>query len=97
MGENIPFRTKADYDNYLARLALVPARMKAYGDISVKAAREGYVAAVRCDERRSPGRSPAMVPPTSTKSPFYAPFAASAAARRIRAPTGRACRRGRGT
>jgi uncharacterized protein (DUF885 family) len=43
MAENIPFRSYADYDNYLARLGLVPDRMKSYGDISAKAAREGFV------------------------------------------------------
>jgi uncharacterized protein (DUF885 family) len=41
-GENIPMRTRVDYDNYLGRLALVPARMKSYSDMSVKAAGEGY-------------------------------------------------------
>jgi uncharacterized protein (DUF885 family) len=43
MAETIPFRSARDYDNYLARLELVPDRMKSYGEISVKAAREGYV------------------------------------------------------
>ena len=43
MAENIPFRSYADYDNYLARLELVPDRMRSYGEISAKAAREGYV------------------------------------------------------
>lgn len=43
MGENIPFRSYADYDNFLARLEQVPDRMKSYGEISAKAAREGFV------------------------------------------------------
>ena len=43
-------RTKADYENYLARLALVPARMQAYSDMSVKAANEGVHAGLRMDE-----------------------------------------------
>ena len=43
MAENIPFRSAADYDNYLARLEQVPDRMRSYGEISLKAAREGFV------------------------------------------------------
>ena len=74
MGENIPMRTKADYDNYLARLALVPARMKSYSDISVKAAGEGYTQA--CEWMKTlPGSTLAMVPADVTRSPFYGPFA----------------------
>jgi len=74
MGENIPMRTKADYDNYLARLALVPARMKSYSDISVKAAGEGYTQA--CEWMKTlPGSTLAMVPADVTQSPFYGPFA----------------------
>ena len=76
MGENIPMRTKADYDNYLARLALVPARMKSYGDMSVKAAGEGYTQA--CEWMKTlPGSTLAMVPADVTQSPFYGPFAAT--------------------
>ena len=76
MGENIPMRTKADYENYLARLALVPARMQAYSDISVKAADEGYTQA--CAWMKSmPGQTLALVPADVTQSPFYGPFAAS--------------------
>jgi uncharacterized protein (DUF885 family) len=43
MADSIPFRSAADYDNYLARLELVPERMRAYGEMSVKAANEGFV------------------------------------------------------
>jgi len=43
MAENMPFRSAADYDNYLARLELVPDRMRSYGEISVKGASEGFV------------------------------------------------------
>jgi uncharacterized protein (DUF885 family) len=76
MGENIPMRTKADYDNYLARLALVPARMKSYSDISVKAAAEGYTQA--CEWMKTlPGSTLAMVPADVTRSPFYGPFSAT--------------------
>lgn len=74
MGENIPMRTKADYENYLARLALVPARMQSYGEMSAKAANEGYTQA--CEWMKTlPGSTLAMVPEDVTKSPFYGPFA----------------------
>lgn len=74
MGEGIPMRTRADYENYLARLALVPARMKSYGEISAKAAAEGYTQA--CEWMKTlPGSTLAMVPSDITKSPFYGPFA----------------------
>src|SRR4029453_4537504 len=43
MAETMPFRSARDYDNYLARLELVPDRMRSSGEISLKAAREGYV------------------------------------------------------
>ena len=43
MADNQPFRVQADYANYLERLAKVPARMRSYGEISAKAAREGFV------------------------------------------------------
>ena len=76
MGENIPMRTKEDYDNYLARLALVPARMKAYSDMSVKAANEGFTQA--CEWMKTlPGSTVGLVPADVTKSPFYGPFAAT--------------------
>jgi uncharacterized protein (DUF885 family) len=39
---NVPQKTAADFDNYLARLSLVPERLRSYGAISVKAAREGF-------------------------------------------------------
>ncbi|GAA4753571.1 DUF885 domain-containing protein [Sphingomonas daechungensis] len=76
MGENIPMRDKADYENYLARLTLVPARMKAYSDMSVKAANEGYTQA--CEwMRKLPEQTLAFVPADPTQSPFYGPFAGS--------------------
>src|SRR5256885_14339011 len=39
---SLPLRTAADYDNYLARLALVRSRIDAYGTMSADAARRGY-------------------------------------------------------
>ncbi len=76
MGENIPMRTKADYENYLARLALVPARMQAYSDMSVKAAAEGYTQACAW-MKTMPASTLALVPADVTQSPFYGPFAAT--------------------
>jgi uncharacterized protein (DUF885 family) len=76
MGENIPMRTRADFDNYLARLALVPVRMKSYSDMSVKAAGEGYTQA--CEWMKTlPGTTLAMVPADVTQSPFYGPLNAT--------------------
>ncbi len=74
IAENQPFRTLADYQNYLKRIALVPQRMEAYGEISVKAAREGYtqpcvtLAGFPATIRGSIAADPAQ-------SRFYLPFA----------------------
>jgi uncharacterized protein (DUF885 family) len=43
MADSLALPHPADYRNYLARLALVPDRMRAYGELSAKAAREGFV------------------------------------------------------
>jgi uncharacterized protein (DUF885 family) len=76
LGEGLPFRTRADYDNYLARLALVPARMKAYSDLSVLAANQGYtqpcVTMTGFD-----GTISGSIAADPTKSRFYVPFAAT--------------------
>ena len=77
MGENIPMRTKADYENYLARLALVPARMQAYSDMSVKAADRGLHAGLRMDEDHACLDARAWFRPTSPSRRFYGPFAAA--------------------
>jgi uncharacterized protein (DUF885 family) len=75
MAENIPFRSYADYDNYLARLGLVPDRMKSYGDISAKAAREGFVQP--CVTMTGfPSTITGNVVADPTQSRLYAPFAA---------------------
>ena len=74
MGEQLAFRTRADYDNYLARLALVPSRMKAYSDMSVMAAKQGYtqpcVTMTNFAETIS-----GTITTDPAKSRFYAPFA----------------------
>ena len=76
LGEQLPFHTRADYDNYLARLALVPARMKAYSDLSVLAANQGYTqpCVTMTGFAATISGSIAADP---TKSRFYAPFAAT--------------------
>lgn len=75
LGETLPFRTKADYDNYLARLALVPSRMKAYAEISRKAAREGFVQPC-VTLVRMPETITGQIEDDPARSRFYAPFAA---------------------
>ncbi|WP_309602027.1 DUF885 domain-containing protein [Sphingomonas sp.] len=75
MGEGQPFRTFADYDNYLARIAFVPARMRDYGAISVKAASEGFVQP--CATMTGfPATITGVITTDPAKSRFYAPFAA---------------------
>jgi uncharacterized protein (DUF885 family) len=75
MADGIPFRAAADYDNYLARLELVPDRMRSYGEISVKAAREGYVQpCVTMTNFASTITGNISADPA--KSRFYEPFAA---------------------
>ncbi len=69
-----PFRTRADYDNYLARIALVPERMQAYGEISSAAAREGFVQP--CVTLTGfPDTISGNIADDPAKSRFYAPFA----------------------
>ncbi len=73
MGEQQPFRTYADYDNYLARIGFVPARMTENGAISVKAAREGFVQPCITMEG-FPATITGVIASDPTKSRFYAPF-----------------------
>ncbi len=75
MGEGQPFRTYADYDNYLARIGFVPDRMRDYGAISVKAASEGFVQP--CATMTGfPATITGVITVDPAKSRFYAPFAA---------------------
>lgn len=76
MAEGLSFASAEDYRNYLARLALVPDRMKAYSDLSVKAAREGYVQPC-VTMTRFPETISGVVTADPTSSRFYAPFAAA--------------------
>ncbi len=75
MAETMPFRSTADYENYLARLELVPDRMRNYGDISLKAAREGFVQP--CVTMTNFGSTiTGNISADIAQSRFYAPFAA---------------------
>jgi uncharacterized protein (DUF885 family) len=75
MAETIPFRSAADYDNYLARLELVPDRMRSYGEISSKAASEGYVQPC-VTMTNFASTITGNLTPDIAQSRFYAPFAA---------------------
>ena len=74
LAEQLPFRTRADYDHYLARLALVPDRMRAYSDMSVTAARQGFTqpcVTMTGFEQTITG----VITADPAKSRFYLPFA----------------------
>ncbi|HYC96265.1 MAG TPA: DUF885 domain-containing protein [Sphingomicrobium sp.] len=75
MADTIPFRSAADYDNYLARLELVPDRMRSYGEISTKAAREGFVQPC-VTMTNFASTITGNLTTAVTQSRFYAPFAA---------------------
>ncbi|MBA3527310.1 MAG: DUF885 domain-containing protein [Pseudomonadota bacterium] len=74
IGETQPFRTNADYENYLERIAAVPDRMRSYGEISVKAASEGFVQPC-VTMARFPATISGNISADPAKSRFYAPFA----------------------
>ena len=76
MGEQQAFRSYVDYDNYLARIAHVPDRMRDYAAISVKAAGEGFVQP--CVTMTGfPKTITGVIAADPAKSRFYAPFAGS--------------------
>ncbi len=79
IGEAQPFRSTADYENYLERIAQVPDRMRSYGEINLKAAREGYVQPC-VTMTRFPNTISGNISADATKSRFYAPFAGSSPA-----------------
>ena len=71
---SVPLRTRADYDNYLSRLALVKSRIDAYGAMSAEAARKGY--AQPCVSIGSlPQSISGIVSADPSRSRFYEPFA----------------------
>ena len=75
IGEQQPFRTYADYDNYLARIGQVPAQMLNMIDISRKAAKEGFVQPCVTLTTFEPTIT-GVIAAEPAKSRFYAPFAA---------------------
>ena len=73
---SLPLRTAADYDNYLARLALVRSRIDAYGSMSADAARRSY--AQPCvSVTNIPASINGVVAADPTQSRFYQPFTAA--------------------
>ena len=74
IGETQAFHDKADYENYLARIALVPERMRSYGEISRKAAQEGFVQPC-VTLTNFPNTISGNIAADPTQSRFYAPFA----------------------
>jgi uncharacterized protein (DUF885 family) len=74
LGEQQPFHTYADYDNYLARIAQLPEVMGNIASISAKGAREGYVqpCVTLANVENSITGAIAADP---AKSRFYTPFA----------------------
>lgn len=73
MSESMPFRTARDFENYLARLELVPDRMKSYGEISLKAAREGFVQPC-VTMTNFASTITGNITPDIAQSRFYSPF-----------------------
>ena len=75
LADGLTFKTRADYDNYLKRLAAYPALNDEALKISTRAMAEGYVlpcASLDGFEATISG----VIPADSTKSRLYAPFAA---------------------
>jgi uncharacterized protein (DUF885 family) len=75
LGEGLPFRTFADYDNYLARLDQVPVQMANGVAISRQAAAQGFVQP--CETLTDfPQTITGVIAADPAKSRFYEPFAA---------------------
>src|SRR5688500_14563711 len=75
LSDNLTFRTKADYQNYLKRLAQYPGYNEEALAISTRALNEGYTlpcAAMGGFENTISG----VIPADPAKSRLYAPFAA---------------------
>ena len=75
LADNLTFTTRADYDNYLKRLAAYPAQNDAALKVSGQALAEGYVlpcASLDGFEETISG----VIPADPTKSRLYSPFAA---------------------
>ena len=76
LADNLTFKTRADYDNYLKRLSQYPALNDEALKISTQAIREGYTlpcASLDGFEDTISG----VIPADPTKSRLYSPFAAN--------------------
>ena len=77
-------------------MALVPERMQAYGEISAKAAREGYAQPCVTHDQLSPATITRIIAADPTQSRFYAPFAGPEAGEYFRRRNGPRFKRGGG-
>jgi uncharacterized protein (DUF885 family) len=76
LGDQQPFHSYADYDNYLARIGQIPEQLGNIAQISAKGAGEGYVQP--CITLGNLEKSiTGVIAADPTKSRFYAPFAAT--------------------
>jgi uncharacterized protein (DUF885 family) len=74
LANNLTFKTRADYDNYLKRLAQYPALNDEAIKISTQAIREGYT--LPCASLDGfEGTISGVIPADPTKSRLYGPFA----------------------
>ena len=75
LADGLTFRTRADYDNYLKRLAAYPAQNDAALKVSDRALAEGYVLPCLALDGFEDTIS-GVIPSDATKSRLYSPFAA---------------------
>jgi len=76
IADNLPFRTKADYESYLARLAQYPKQNDTALDITAQAVRGGFV--LPCSVLGSYEKSiTGVIAEDPAKSRFYEPFGRS--------------------
>ena len=95
LARNLPFRTRADYESYLTRIAQYPRLNDQALAITASAVRGGYV--LPCSVLAGHERTIAgVIAEDPAQSRFYEPFTRHAAGRASARPTGRRCRRGRG-
>jgi uncharacterized protein (DUF885 family) len=74
LADNLPFRSRADYESYLARLEQYPKMNDTALDITARAVREGYV--LPCSVLGNSERSiSGVIAEDPAKSRFYEPFA----------------------
>lgn len=76
LADNLPFRTKADYESYLTRLALYPGQNDSALDITGQAVRGGFVLPCSVLGNYEKGIS-GVIADDPAKSRFYEPFTRS--------------------